>query len=90
MSRKSRKSRHTKLAVRADHAVGDADAVAGRDALDQVGGRGALDVDVELGLGDGHAADGRCSNGSWVERTLWTSTTYRREVGGLYGNGSPV
>ena len=76
--------------VRPDHAVGDLDAVARGDALDQVRARRALDVDVELGLRDAHAADGRCSNGSWVERTFWTSITYLREVGGLYGNGSPV
>jgi hypothetical protein len=62
----------------------------GRDPLDQVRARRALDMDVELGLRDAHAADGRCSNGSWVERTFWTSTTYLREVGGWYGNGSPV
>ena len=70
--------------------LGDAHLVARRDAPHEVRRRRALDVDVQLGLGDAHAADGRCSNGSWVERTFWTSITYRREVGGLWGNGSPV
>src|SRR5215203_4581663 len=69
--------------VVADHAVGDAELVARRDPAYEIRRGRALDVDVQLGLGDAHAAVGRCSKGSWVERTLSTSTTYRREVGGL-------
>ena len=61
-------------AVVADHAVGDAQAVAGGDPLHERGGRRALDVDVELGLGDAHAVAGRCWNGSCIEPTLSGST----------------
>ena len=60
--------------VVADHAVGDAQAVARRDPLHEVGRRRALDVDVELGLGDAHAVAGRCWNGSCIEPTLTGST----------------
>src|SRR3954469_3366978 len=63
-------------AVVIEDAVGDGDLVAGRDAADQVRPGRALDVDVQLGFGDRHAAAGRCSNGSCVETTLSTSTTY--------------
>src|SRR4051795_11621935 len=62
-------------AVVVEDAVGHTDVVARGDAADQLRAGRALDVDVELGLGDRHAAVGRCSNGSWLKRTLWTATT---------------
>ena len=49
--------------------------VRGAEAAHEVRRGRALDVDVQLGLRDAHAADGRCSKPSWVERTLSTRTT---------------
>jgi hypothetical protein len=60
--------------VVADHAVRDAQAVAGGDPPYERGRRRALDVDVQLGLRDRHAAAGRCWNGSCIEPTLRGST----------------